>query len=573
MKNTYFLIKKNLKLLIRSKSSALIVILAPLILILLIGFSYNNFQTGLNIGISSPNFDGEATNFIETLQEEDYKIIKYESPEKCIEDIKLSFVHTCLSLPENFQISDNSPKEITFYIDQSKINLVYLITDSINKRFNIKSREISQKLTSDILNKLSNTKTKIEEKSMGIDKAKSQSQQAVSQSEAIRSDLTALDLSVPNNTYNVTPFDSVKNELDDRIDEVESLVSSSDINSSQKSEINEKLDQLSSKINGNSSGSLGEISSFVASLQTDLESIKTKLIAASGKVSSAESKLAAMTSALNEGIASLDSIKTTLAEIHAELADQQITDPSTIAAPLNIKIEKITAEGTHLNYLFPTLIVLAIMFISLLLGTTLVMMEKHNQAYFRNFIVPVKKITFVLSTYLTNIFLVLIQIVIILGFSLIFLEGILSQIPLIILILLISSSVFTLVGMAVGYAFTSEDTGILASISFGALFLFVSGTILPLESMPAAVRQITYFNPFVLGEKLIREIFIFKSAFLSIYTDLLILISYAVVLFIVILIIDHVASKHFLTKALYKHHKHIKEKKAKKIKVNHLSQH
>ncbi len=566
MKNIYFLIKKNLKLLIRSKSSALIVILAPLVLIFLIGFSYNTFQTGLNVGIYSPNFAGEVETFLITLQEEDYRIIKYDSSDECVEDIKLGFVHTCLSLPENFQISGNLPKEITFYIDQSKINLVYLITDTLNKKFNLKSQEISQELTSNILTKLSNAKTKIEEKSTSVDKAKSQSQQAVSQSESIRSDLTALDLSAPNNSYNVTPFNSVKDELDERIDEVESLVSDSDMNSSQKSEISEKLDQLSSKINGNSSGSLGEISSFISSLQTDLESIKAKLIAASGKVSSAESKLSSMTSSLKEGIASLESIKTTLAEIHSELADQQITDPSTIAAPLNTKIEKITAEGTHLSYLFPTLIVLAIMFISLLLGTTLVMMEKHNQAYFRNFIVPVKKITFILSTYLTNIFLVLIQIAIILGFSLFFLEGILGRIPLIILILLVSSSVFTLVGMAVGYVFTSEDTGTLASISFGALFLFVSGTILPLESMPTAIRQITYFNPFVLGEKLIREIFIFKSSFLSIYADLLILIGYAIILFIAILIIDHVASRHFLTKALYKHHKHIKEKRQRKLK-------
>ncbi len=104
------------------------------------------------------------------------------------------------------------------------------------------------------------------------------------------------------------------------------------------------------------------------------------------------------------------------------------------------------------------------------------------------------------------------------------------------------------------------------AISLGAVFLFVSGTILPLESMPAIVRQITHFNPFVLGEKLIREIFIFNASFSIILNDLLLLTSYAVILFILILIIDSLASKHFLTKLLYKHHKYVRERKNKKIK-------
>lgn len=568
MKTVYFLIKKNLKLLIRSKSSALIVILAPLMLILLIGFSYNTSQTGLSIGIHSTSFTEEINNFLLSLQEADYKIIKYDNAQECIEDIKLGFVHTCLTLPENFQIQDNSPKEITFYIDQSKINLVYLITDTFNKKFNLKSQEISQELTSGILSKLSSTQTKIEEKSGQVDQAKAKNQEAVAQSSDIQSNLASLDLSVPSNVYNLTSLDSIKNDINNKISEVETLVASSELNSSEKSIFKTKLNQISSKVNGNGSGTLNEVSSLISSLQTDLSETKTKLTAASEKVSTANAELSAITTSLNEGIASLDVIKAVLNEIQQDLASQKITDPSTISAPLVTKIEKVTAEKTNLDYTFPSLMVLAVMFISMLLGTTLVMMEKHNQAYFRNFIVPVKKIIFVLSTYLTNSLLVLIQIAVILGFSLIFLKDSFPHFPLTVLILFVSSSVFTLIGMAVGYLFTSEDTGALASISFGALFLFVSGTILPLESMPAAIRQITKFNPFVLGEKLIREILIFNSSFSALLNDLLLLVCYSVILFILILIIDGFASKHFLTKMLYKHQKRLQEKKSEKTKLS-----
>lgn len=578
MRNIFLLIKKNLKLLIRSKGSALIVVFAPLMLILLIGLSYSTSQTGLNIGVYSPAFTEEIDTFLASLQEEGYKITKYDSSEKCIEDIKLSFIHTCLALPENFQVQENSPKEITFYIDQTKINLVYLITDTLNKKFNLKSKEISQELASQLLTKLSSTQTKLAEKSGQLDATKSKNQQAITQSDTIKSELVALDFALPTAEYNISgTLEAFQSNTSSKISQglsllasAKSAVSSSTLNSSEKSLITADLDdakakfsQLSDAVNGTGTATLGEISSLLSSLQADFNLVKTKLASASEKVSSAGDQLSSISSTLNEGISSLDALKTALTEIQQDLASQKVTDAATIAAPLAVKIEKITAEKTHLNYLFPSLMILVVMFISLLLGTTLVMMEKHNQAYFRNFIIPVRKITFVFATYLTNCFLVLIQITIILGLSLLFLEDILAQLPLTTLILFVSASVFTLMGMLIGYLFTSEDTGALASISFGALLLFVSGVILPLESMPHSIRQITYFNPFVLGEKLIREIFIFKTDFSVIFNDLLLLIGYALVLFIVILIVDSLGSKHFVTKLRYKHHKRLRQKRKK----------
>lgn len=547
----------------------------------MLGFSYNTSQTVINVGIHAPAFTEEINSFLTSLQEEGYKIVKYDNIDDCVEDIKLGFVHTCLKLPENFKISDNFQKEITFHIDQSKINLVYLITDTLNKKFNLKSEEISQELSSGLLTKLFNTKTKIEEKSGTVDEVKSKNQQAVSQSTTIRSNLISLDLKAPEKNYNNSIVSSFKNATTSKIKEGISLLSeaklkvdASDLNSSEKAAINNKIsgadtqfDKLLNLINDTGAGSLEEISNMISSMQNDLEMAKRKLNDATDKISSAGSQLVGMTTTLNEGIASLDVVKTTLNDIQADLASQKVTNAATIASPITTKIEKITSEKTNLSYLFPSLIILAVMFISMLLGTTLVMMEKHNQAYFRNFILPVRKITFVLSTYLTNCFLMLIQIAIILGISLIFLENVSAKFPPTILVLFISSSVFTLIGMIIGYVFISEETGALASISTSSFLLFISGVVLPLESMPLAIRQVVSFNPFVISEKLIREIFIFNSSFSVILNDLFILLGYAVVLFIAILIIDSIASKHFLTRAAYKHHKHLREKE-KKAKLN-----
>jgi len=60
------------------------------------------------------------------------------------------------------------------------------------------------------------------------------------------------------------------------------------------------------------------------------------------------------------------------------------------------------------------------MFVSILLATTFVMMEKHSPAYFRNFITPIHDFWLIMTTYFTNMFIVLLQIFIIIGISVAF---------------------------------------------------------------------------------------------------------------------------------------------------------
>jgi ABC-type polysaccharide/polyol phosphate export permease len=159
--------------------------------------------------------------------------------------------------------------------------------------------------------------------------------------------------------------------------------------------------------------------------------------------------------------------------------------------------------------------------------------------------------------------LVLIEIIVILGIASIFLENIYQVLPLVIGILFIVASVFTLIGMGLGYLFTSEETGILASISLGSLLLFVSGLILPLEGLTAVMREIVQYNPFVIAEKLLREALIFQSNFAEISSQFTLIAGYAIGLFIFILLLESFLYKHLVKRFMQKHHRkhHHKPKK------------
>ena len=113
MRSLWIITKKNLKLLLRSKGSALIIIFAPLLLILLLGLSYNTSQQyGLNIGIVSAEKTDDINSFINILKTEEFRIIEYGSElDKCVEDIKTGTVHTCIELPSSLKVEGNEIDE------------------------------------------------------------------------------------------------------------------------------------------------------------------------------------------------------------------------------------------------------------------------------------------------------------------------------------------------------------------------------------------------------------------------------------------------------------------------------
>src|SRR3989344_5011773 len=582
MKSLWLLTKKNLKLLIRSKSSALVIFFAPLLIILVLGLSYNtSSKYGLNIGIYSDSFTEDVTSFMMLLQEQEFKIVKYDtSLEECVSDIKQGFVHTCISVPSSLNVEDNQQKEITFYIDPSKINLVWMIQDTLGNKFDLKSQELSKEIAGNILSKLSYAKTRTAESSAQLNSVKEQTTAASNSAEAVKGTIESIDLKVPLIVYDNSVVETVKSGIVSKVKQSKndlanaragiegatleegkySILSSLD-------EAQDSLDDVSSLLEGNSSG-FGEISVLVESLQHDLIQAQSKLASASEALSSSTSSLESTATQIRESVTAMATVQTSLDEMKSALEAQKVTEADIVAAPLVTKVERVGQESSYLNYSFPGLLVLVIMFSSLLLGTTLVMMEKNSPAFFRNYFLPLRRGTFVISTYLTTFVITLIQVLVILGVSAVFLKDNLVQLLPVAGVLLLSSSVFSFIGMGIGYAFKSEETGTLASISTGSLLLFVSGIVLPIEIISSTVRNITSFNPFVISESVIRKIFLFNAGISGIWSELVTLAGYTLGLFVIILVVEYLVHQHFISG--FMKHRHMKHRQKEKRDKNNV---
>jgi len=144
MKNLFRLVKKNMKLLIRSKASALIVILGPLLVIFLAGIAFDNTKTySVSLGTYSPSYNSLTESFIADFDQNQFQVTKYPDEESCVEAIKEGTIHSCIIFSPDFALGKDMNNEITFYIDYSKINLVYMVLDTISEEVGEKSSELN----------------------------------------------------------------------------------------------------------------------------------------------------------------------------------------------------------------------------------------------------------------------------------------------------------------------------------------------------------------------------------------------------------------------------------------------
>ena len=488
------MILKNLKLLIRSKFSASVVILGPLLIVLLVGAAFNTSSVNnIRVGVYAPTYTELTTSVINVIEKNpQFKVLKLKTEQDCLNDIVSGAIHVCLQFPDNFTAAVENANIITFNVDNSRINIVYLLIDSISSEISVKTTELSQGLTQVLIDTLDQAKSSATKNKDTSATMSSDNEAIKTKSSNVQSSLDSITISINKDDYNLTNI----------IENIESQCSNCSIE-----ELNDIQTSLTSLTN-----QILELNNKTALIKADVEVIKTTS-------ESNTQKLADLQTSFESTVSSIDNI--------------QVKEAGSIATPIKTKINPISQDKKNWNFLFPTLVALIVMFVSILLATTLVMREKNTAAYFRNFITPTGEFSFITGTFLTCLIILVFQLAIIFGQAFFFLKSeLLSVIATLVLSLLVIAATFILLGMMLGYAFKSEETSILAAMSVSAFLLFFSNTILPIETIPQNLSWIASFNPFVVSDAILKKLLLFKGSFSSIATELYVLLSYFTVFLI-----------------------------------------
>ncbi|MDP6641906.1 MAG: ABC transporter permease [Candidatus Nanoarchaeia archaeon] len=493
-------ILKDLKLLVRSKSSALIIVLGPLILIFLVGMAFNTSSLyNIKIVTYSESYSDLTNSLVENLKNQQYTVVKIDSEKECIDSIKLGESHVCAVFPKDMDVEQNN--ELIFYVDESRVSLAAIISNTIFSEVASKAEEVSLSLTGELLTSLKVINEELAIETQEITTLKDETSKINSDVKNIREELQNLDL-----VYNASllNFSAMNDEMDSII---------ADLNISKR-----KFDDLEDLIDDS---------------ELEVGLLGQRLTAAKDKRESFVKTLDTSRSALLGFFGKTNKIQESIDRTKRAISGVRVTDAETIVNPITSTVKPITSDTTHLSFLFPTLVVLVIMFISLLFSASVVIREKKSRAYFRNFITPTNDFTYTIGAFFTNLILVVIELGILFVVALYFFsEELLNVFPTLSVALLVIASVFILMGMFIGYLFNSGETASLGSIAVSFIMLFFSNTLLPLESLPNYIREIVKFNPFVISESIIKRILLFNAGFDTIMQPLLFLLGGALIFFI-----------------------------------------
>ncbi len=568
------IIWKNLKLVLRSKTSALIVVFGPLIMILLVGLAFNNSSKyNINIGVYADDYSDLTNSFIEKLKEQSYNVILYDNEELCTQNIKLGNTHTCIIFPPDLEIVEGKENNIVFYIDYSKVNLAWMIKDSLTSQVQQRSSELTLDMTSNIIEKLQYAEDEIINYTSDLDQLLIEKDSIATFGDSVNEALDELDLGFDKSKFKV---DDVKSTFTTIMSKIHSIVKKTtvalgeaedeiitaidntydaDINDSEEDRIIDALEEALDEVNNSmrlvaeadNISTFQEINIMMSDISDNLDSVSNKLVKAGEGHAKVKTKIESIKKLVESSKTRINKVKEANDRIIVNIRGISVDDASTIVSPITTTIKTVVPEKTHLNYMIPALIVMIIMFMSILFSSTLVMMEKHSKAFFRNFVTPTSSVTFVLGTFFTSMVLLIVQSLIIgiiyYGF---FLKEFSSTIGLAGFIILLIIAIFTLIGMFIGYFFNSEETSTLASICVGSLFLFMSNIILPLESMPEYIFKIARFNPFLIAEDTLKKILLFNQSFDTLYFEVGMLVLYSIVLLVLIVGMQSFVKRSFM---------------------------
>lgn len=520
------IIKKNFKQLIGSKSSSLIIILGPLLLILVTGLALSNAGLrDINVGLYSPEQSELNQILLSKIQDSGFSVNVMDNILECKNSVKEGYNHICVEIkPRQTELSKYDPRvgyEAVFYVDYSKVRLVWAIINSVR---NIVDKE-SVKISNEIIDKISKN---IEFALETFEKNKGTLNEAIDTGEFVKTEVSNLRTSMGSVSVGQDIIIPLESSLDNQRIALNNL----------RNVVNFELAPVPGI-----SQSIFNINTYITDIENQLSILETNLIQLKSILESrdiinrdARSLLLDVENRLDENLKDVKEARSQLNKLEGELEGIKNIKAKDIINPIPISITPVTGGGeaasisnalTYLDYLFPSITALIIIFVAILLSTTLTMKERKSIAHFRNIISPTNNYLFLLGLYIFCFILIVLQVLILFSVGKLFFNlNITSNLLIVSLILFLFISLLIFLGFMLGYLFNSEETAIVGSVSLSIFMLIASSLILPIETMPKIIGSVIKFNPFVVTETALRQVLIFDLPLSSVLSEIIILVVY-----------------------------------------------
>ncbi|MBT3985152.1 ABC transporter permease [archaeon] len=131
----YYIMAKNFKLILRSKISALLLLLGPLLIVFLLALAFNTSTLyDLNVAVYSESYSSISEDIVSNLSTSQYNVLRMDSETDCIDAIKFDDFQVCVIFPTNMILDNSANNVITIYVDNSRMNIAHLISAEISSK-------------------------------------------------------------------------------------------------------------------------------------------------------------------------------------------------------------------------------------------------------------------------------------------------------------------------------------------------------------------------------------------------------------------------------------------------------
>ncbi len=515
------MIFKNLKIFLRNKASLTVLLVSLFLLIIILIPLFRQDTQSLVIAYYQKGASNVTDSIKMILNQSPNVLIESRDEQACIDSVKKSTSKICIIFPENLSISEDFNQSIEFVIDQSKINIAYLLLDRIKSELNLftKSKQyeyidevldsyknatenISQALSKindgiNLVSKINNVNTHIQlllsqintnSKTLDAFKLKESAFELVNLYNRV-SDLTQQTISL---------FDDLYENIE-QINESYNF-SEQELNLSKyfKDYIEIKFDYLRKKNHSNEKTSdlLNNVNDFAAYYQdskSNLELIEQKKEAISEDLSRIEET--------TNGLLQLLSYqKSILEKVIKNYNSLPIKETETLVEPIKTKIIPIF-ESNNESVILPSVLSLLIIFSSLLFSSSIVVSNKLSRGSLREILSRKNKMYFYLSSFFSSFVIVLIELFVFIVIISLALHLTVNQILWFLLLLLISIPIFCSLGILIGNLSSSKETAAFFSLILTVVLLILSGDLMPVEFFPEFVKHALMFSPYEIFKK------------------------------------------------------------------------
>ncbi len=523
-------IAKNLKLLFRSRETAFTIVFGPLLIILLVSAAYTggDTDTQLHVGAYSPEYTALADDIISALNEKGYRVSVFANESMCTDMIKTGQVHTCVLFPSDFSIKEDESQVVRFAVDYSRINLVYEIIDGLSQEFQVQSTSITEELTSDVLQRLALAQEEVHDQLATGEGLETKLDLVQSEMAESRSSLGSVDVNVSfadlkDIRGRVTGLSGMITEIKaESIDAIEAAEATlrdarSEVENETRDSVDDTMDLLENAtatildIADDAPTAVTEVNYIIDDAADAMEKVQERfgqLVSASEEV---DDRLATSKGEIDTALSELTTLRGKLQHVDRSLQEVLGFQASSVAAPITTRIEPVTSEDSNLTFTYPYVLMLVIMFLGLMLSSSLIVMDKTSNAAFRNFTTATRDEYHILFSFITTFFILLGQTLIILLVSYFFVKApLFNNFAVSLVVIFFAITLFSFLGMIIGYVAGTQEAAMISSLSLGSVLLFVSNLVLPLEAMNQVVSILSSYNPYVVLSELLKQSMLFN---------------------------------------------------------------